>query len=378
MLMSELTQFIADLGDFLTKESTTLGATESATAPSTTDTATTPPDTTPTTTTPSTTDGDTTTSTTDTSATTPTSESSTTTNNSSDIYINPGSSVATYLSQNPTVSDSSLTLLKDTPASIWLGSWSGDIWTAVNSIVTQLNGKIAVLVWYNIPNRDGTGYSAGGLANPQAYYDWAGAGAAAVETESVINILEPDALGLSSSLTGQDLTDRFSMLNSAAKALHKNNSKVYIDASMYVAADTMAGLVKQVENLDGFSLNVSGYTDLTDCITYGEQLSSLTDLNYVIDTSRNGNGNPHSPMWCNVTDTKIGDAPTLSVDKTTAPHCDAYLWIKVPGESDGLGINDDGTHPLTDVPAAGTFWPDYADAIVTGNWATFNTKYSVQ
>ncbi len=44
---------------------------------------------------------------------------------------------------------------------------------------------------------------------------------------------------------------------------------------------------------------------------------------------------PHIPTredWCNPPDRGTGALPTTTVDD---PLIDAYLWIKVPGESDG-------------------------------------------
>ncbi len=109
-------------------------------------------------------------------------------------------------------------------------------------------------------------------------------------------------------------------------------------------------------------------------MAYASAVSSKTGLPFVIDTSRNGNGNPHAPAWCNVTDTKVGLVPTTT---TNIAKCDAFLWVKVPGESDGLGINDDGSHPRSDVPSAGTYWPEFHDAIYSDDWAAFKKKYNV-
>jgi endoglucanase len=62
---------------------------------------------------------------------------------------------------------------------------------------------------------------------------------------------------------------------------------------------------------------------------------------FVIDTSRNGQG-PWTPPadhpagdpqdWCNPPDRGLGERPTAN---TGQPLVDAYLWIKIPGESDG-------------------------------------------
>src|SRR6476659_8663777 len=62
---------------------------------------------------------------------------------------------------------------------------------------------------------------------------------------------------------------------------------------------------------------------------------------FVMDTSRLGKGSwppkavttyKHAQTWCNPPDRGLGARPTT---RTGNPLVDAYLWIKVPGESDG-------------------------------------------
>ncbi|MBM7092108.1 glycoside hydrolase family 6 protein, partial [Streptomyces sp. S12] len=65
----------------------------------------------------------------------------------------------------------------------------------------------------------------------------------------------------------------------------------------------------------------------------------------VIDTSRNGAGAPADGEWCDPAGRKLGRAPTLD---TGEARIDAYLWVKLPGESDGCK------------GAPGTFTPSYA------------------
>lgn len=86
---------------------------------------------------------------------------------------------------------------------------------------------------------------------------------------------------------------------------------------------------------------------------YAEHLgSAVPTTHFVIDTSRNGAG-PHdmtefagppfdqpssviaalaSGGWCNPPDAGLGLRPTTN---TGTPLLDAYLWVKIPGESDG-------------------------------------------
>ena len=67
----------------------------------------------------------------------------------------------------------------------------------------------------------------------------------------------------------------------------------------------------------------------------------------MIDTSRNGRGPKHD-QWCNPPRRALGTLPTT---RTGNPLIDAYLWIKVPGESDGMRRHG---------PPAGQWWPQYA------------------
>ena len=96
---------------------------------------------------------------------------------------------------------------------------------------------------------------------------------------------------------------------------------------------------------------------------------------YVIDTSRNGQGPWEPPAypdpqdWCNPPERGLGLAPTLT---TGAPLVDAYLWIKIPGESDGectRGLGPAGTtvDPEWDRvdPAAGDWFPEMALELAT-------------
>ncbi len=91
---------------------------------------------------------------------------------------------------------------------------------------------------------------------------------------------------------------------------------------------------------------------------------------FVIDTSRNGQGPwdpsgagyPDAQDWCNPPDRGLGLLPTTD---TGNPLVDAYLWIKIPGESDGectRGLGPGGTTVdpewgLID-PAAGAWFPE--------------------
>ena len=85
---------------------------------------------------------------------------------------------------------------------------------------------------------------------------------------------------------------------------------------------------------DDPALNTSGID-----LRYGTMLGAVEPTaHYVIDTSRNGRGPWRPPAypdpqdWCNPPDRGVGLPPTLD---TGEPLVDAYLWVKIPGESDG-------------------------------------------
>jgi endoglucanase len=120
------------------------------------------------------------------------------------------------------------------------------------------------------------------------------------------------------------------------------------------------------DDADDPALNTSGIN-----LRYDSMLGDTEPTtNYVVDTSRNGQG-PWSPPaypdpqdWCNPPDRGLGETPTLA---TGTALVDAYLWIKIPGESDGectRGLGPAGTTVDPEWgridPAAGDWFPEMA------------------
>jgi len=95
----------------------------------------------------------------------------------------------------------------------------------------------------------------------------------------------------------------------------------------------------------------------------------------VIDTSRNGqgpwtppagNGWPDAQDWCNPPDRGLGARPTTNTGSALA---DAFLWVKIPGESDGqcdrgTGTGHDPARGGIADPAAGVWFPQQAVELV--------------
>jgi endoglucanase len=173
-------------------------------------------------------------------------------------------------------------------------------------------------------------------------------------------ILEPDALGhFQECLSEEQKEERKFLLSDAVQVLRQGkNTAVYLDAghARWVKAFEMAQRLKAagIEHAHGFALNVSNYVSTEENLAYGHALSALVgELPFVIDTSRNGagpyeNATTVEETWCNPPDRKIGQLPTT---ETGDPKCQAYLWLKRPGDSDG---------ECGGGPRAGMFWTERA------------------
>ncbi|HYE22594.1 MAG TPA: glycoside hydrolase family 6 protein [Verrucomicrobiae bacterium] len=237
----------------------------------------------------------------------------------------------------------------------WLGNWNWDITGDVNAYLsrTSASGAIAVLVAYNIPQRDCGGYSSGGMSDMQNYRNWTNSIASAIGNRKAVIILEPDALALTDCLSHEAKISRFEMLKEAVGIYKSKGIGVYLDAGHpgWVATTAMAERLKAagIDQADGFALNTSNFTTTSDNTNYGEQVSKLVgNKHFVIDTSRNGQGAAPGGAWCNPEGRGLGQMPTVN---TGNGLIDAYLWVKKPGESDG---NCNGG------PSAGSWWPEYA------------------
>jgi len=240
------------------------------------------------------------------------------------------------------------------PVAQWIGGWTSDVRSAVQSTVQAAGaqGATPVFVAYNIPNRDCGSYSAGGAGDASGYANWIRQFAAGLSGRPAAVILEPDAVAQASCLSAPAQSARFAMLRDAVRVLKTAGAAVYLDGgnAHWVDAATMAGRLQSagVDEADGFSLNVSNYMATKDNIAFGNQLSQrLGGKHYVIDTSRNGTGTANG-QWCNAQGQGLGVAPTTH---TGVPLVDAFLWIKAPGESDGT---------CNGGPPAGQWWADYA------------------
>lgn len=241
---------------------------------------------------------------------------------------------------------------------IWLGSWYTDAQLLkvlqFNLAEAEKAGTTPVFVTYDIPNRDCDGYSGGGAASSTAYLAWNQRIADTLKGRKAVVIVEPDALAhLSSCPTlaaGREAT-----IKKAVTAFTNAGVPSYIDAgnSNWVPADVMAKrlVAAGVGIARGFATNVSNYYPIANEVAYAEKVSTAVGgARYVVDVSRNGQG--WKGTWCNAPGAGLGVDPHRT--KGTS-RLDAQLWIKTPGASDG---------PCNGGPAAGTWFPSYATALV--------------
>lgn len=248
------------------------------------------------------------------------------------------------------------------PQAVWLGSWNSDIVRSVDHLTSMAESQKAVPVFiaYNVPHRDCGQHSAGGLSGKDEYQRWIRGVHAGIDGRAAVVVLEPDALGhFQECLTEAQKEERMALLDDAVRVLRQNpRVAVYLDAghARWVPAEEMAERLKLagVESAHGFALNTSNYVTTEENLEYGRKLSALTSgKHFVIDTSRNGagpyeGGSDPEDSWCNPPGRKIGQTPTTNTEE---PLCDAYLWLKRPGESDGT---------CNGGPKAGAFWTERA------------------
>lgn len=275
------------------------------------------------------------------------------------LYVNPASKSATQAATWRTTRPAdALQMDKIAAQSVakWFGNWNTDVRADVDRAVAAAAAvySVPVLVAYNIPQRDCGGFSAGGSNTPDGYRAWISAFATGIGARQAIVILEPDALAGMDCLSSTDQATRTSLLSYAVNTLRAlGGTAVYIDAghSHWHSATTMATRLNNagIATANGFSLNVSNFYYTSEQVTYGDAISALVGgRHYIVDTSRNGLGSAGDAAWCNPDGRALGERPTASTGHALA---DAFLWVKVAGESDGACNGN---------PAAGTWMPEYA------------------
>ena len=240
------------------------------------------------------------------------------------------------------------------PRGHWFCKQRKNLSGSVERFVTRIGNKIPIFVIYNIPNRDLGNFSSGGAKDEVEYLDFISSFCNGLKDKSAIIIFEPDAIPHAVSIQNEKLLhDRISLINRGLSIFKQYclNAKIYVDIGhpRWLDTETVSTIMKMIYNYHGISINVSNFVPLGECEAYGNSIG----IPYVIDTSRNGNQEFDiiSDGWCNPAGRKVGKFPQLISEGL----CEGYLWVKVPGESDG---KENGG------PKAGVFWPSYAKELL--------------
>ncbi|MGW2883082.1 glycoside hydrolase family 6 protein [Streptomyces sp. NPDC001233] len=290
------------------------------------------------------------------------------------FYADPESNAAKWVTANPDdprarkIAHS----LVRRPTARWFGNWNKDIKADVDAYVAAAAavGRLPILAAYNVHNRDAGGQSSGGAFSPEEYRAWIGAFAEGIGDRPALVIVEPDSLAQLGNLSADaGRAERTSLIAYAAEVLAALPLvHAYLDGgnATWIRPGDMAERLAAagVAKVRGFAVGVANF-DATDIsCTYGQQVSTaLSGLGvhgarFVIDTSRNGkgalDGNGQHVGYCNPAGRRLGVPSSMGIG-----GAEYLLWIKAPGDSDGMC----GTAPTT---AAGTFSPFLAEHLIDG------------
>ena len=251
------------------------------------------------------------------------------------------------------------------PVAFWYGDKKGKtrykegkLEKSLKRFLKRTSPKLPYFVIYNLPNRDIGQYSKGGAESATDYLLFLHEFCRGIEGTKPIIIYEPDALPHTTVMNQDQADQRMNLMKEGLNILtEESDAIVYVDIghSNWLLPSEAHGLLSVVSNdkVRGFSVNVSNYRSTEESMTWADKICEYNDnYKYVIDTSRNGNG-PYGNEWCNPPGRSLGTPPTC---KTGNDNCDAFLWVKIPGESDGKGNGG---------PKAGKFWPEMADQLIT-------------
>jgi cellulose 1,4-beta-cellobiosidase len=239
---------------------------------------------------------------------------------------------------------------------------------------------VTVFAIYDLPGRDCNAASSAGELSPDAsgearyqhhFIDPIAAAFRAHRDQRIAIVLEPDSLAnLVTNLPNPRCAAVAEIYKRgiayAIKTLSMPHVSVYLDAAHAGWLGWPKNLVHAIplfkevlqlaggaDRIRGFALNVSNYDPVkvpdtrprdphyapndelgyVEDLARGLEVAGITGKRFLVDTSRNGRADIRSAAgsWCNVKGAGLGERPRAA----PAPLVDAYLYVKVPGESDG-------------------------------------------
>jgi endoglucanase len=253
--------------------------------------------------------------------------------------------------------------LAEEPQTAHFGSFTTNVRADLRRYLHRVRrGTVAILSTYDLPHL-GCLHRSDTPAENLAFRHWIRAFARAIGRHRTVVFLEEDALITVGCLSPLGLDVRMSELAYATRVLGRlPHTVTYLDAG---AADgdpsphRMARLLRRAgeRHVRGFFLNASHFDWTSNELRYGNQVARILHTHFVVSTSVNGQG-PLRPanrvangneILCNPPGRGLGPRPTTD---TGDPRADAFMWIGIPGRSDGT------CHP-GDPPNA-TWFPAYA------------------
>lgn len=255
----------------------------------------------------------------------------------------------------------------------WFGRWDGDKsnsaeWAAVDKHLdaAQAAEKVAAIALYWMVNRDNGSYSKGGAPDAPTYRGWVGTIADAIRGRRCIVQLEADSLAMLDRIPSSQQQERVDLLKFANEKISASGAEVYVDcgSSNWLSVAEAVRRLKLV-GATRFSLNWSGTQWVADESAYAQAIRGEMggDIRWILDTSRCGlgpyeakEGEDPDVEWLNSPGRGCGPRPTLNVSQTAHPGCDAWLYGKTVGTSDG---KDDRGHP-----EAGEWMPEEALGLI--------------
>jgi cellulose synthase/poly-beta-1,6-N-acetylglucosamine synthase-like glycosyltransferase len=235
---------------------------------------------------------------------------------------------------------------------------------------TATSEKIPIVILYERPDRDKGLPSEGGLESISVYRTKVlelGQALGKIQFPIVV-ILEPDWLMETFDATSDQQFfpvqatfdpiefEKMSRFNQLAyifaefsKVIHPK-SLVYIDAAHplfhqpigFSAIRKLRDTFQNEKMIHGLAFNVANFYTTDDVLSFGADVFSDLDLRFVIDTSRNG-GEFSKRNWTEINSCRFdppnigyGIEPSWVEDPFFKDQgVDAFLYVKVPGESDG-------------------------------------------
>ena len=250
------------------------------------------------------------------------------------------------------------------PVAFWYGSKKGKpvkkLEKSLKRFLKRTNPNLPYFVIYNLPNRDMGHYSKGGAKDASEYLLFIHDFCEGIKGHKPIIIYEPDALPHTTHMEPIQAEYRLNLIREGLRVLtEESEAYVYVDVghSNWLTPKEAASLLDNVSNdkVRGFAVNVSNYRSTDESLEWSLKVCEhRPNDNFVIDTSRNGNG-PLGNEWCNPPGRALGIPPTCN---TGVEQCDAFLWVKIPGESDGKRNKG---------PKAGKFWGSMAEELVSNS-----------